>query len=368
LLGIAHILSSFGVGGQERVALDLAVRQRAEGHRVLAISLAPAPDGPLAAEFIRAAVAVRRVAKGDGVDLSLPLRLAWLLWREEIDLVHTHNPQPLIYGAPAARLVGTCVVHTKHGANPDGGRRLHLRRAAARLTAAYVAVSDATAAITRRMREVSEERLHIIPNGIDVANYRPDEEARTAVRRELGIPPAAWVVGTVGRLVPEKDQALLLRAMAPLLNEDTRLVIVGDGPEAGALAAAVAQVPGGRFVHLTGMRRDVPRVLAALDTFALSSKTEQLPLVIPEAMASALPVVSTAVGGISTVVEDGSTGFLVPPGNEAALRGRLALLAAQRTFARECGGRGRALALSRYSADRMARDYLQLYYRVLGMS
>ena len=354
------------MGGQERVALDLAIGQRALGHEVLAVSLAAPPDGPLAADFVAHQIGVHTVAKRDGFDLSLPLRLAWLFARERVEIVHTHNPQPLIYGAAAAKLARARAVHTKHGANPDTGRRLQLRRAAALMADAYVAVSAITADIARKNREVPERKLKTVPNGIDLARFHPDAEARAQVRRELGIGERAWVVGTVGRLASEKDQALLIDALASSLSEDRQLVIIGDGAERESLAARRAALGDrARFVHLPGARRDVPRVLAALDVFALSSKTEGLPLVIPEAMATGLPVVSTAVGGIPGVLDEGLTGFLTPAGDAATLGDRFARLASDRKLAEDCGRRGRDTALSRYSAERMVRDYLDIYRQVL---
>jgi glycosyltransferase involved in cell wall biosynthesis len=283
-----------------------------------------------------------------------------------VEIVHTHNPQPLIYGAPAARLAGARAVHTKHGANPDGGRRLLLRRAAARLCGAYVAVSETTAEVARQNREAPDAKLRTIPNGIDLDRFQPDGRERTAVRAELGIPEAAWVVGTVGRLAPEKDQLLLLSAMAPLLGPEHRLLIVGDGPERPRLEAAAAAL-GARtgFVFLAGAREDVPRLYQAMDLFALTSRTEGLPLVLPEAMAAALPVVATAVGGIPTVVEEGATGYLVPAGDERALQDRLSRLASDRRLGEDLGQRGRARALERYSAERMVREYLELYQALL---
>jgi glycosyltransferase involved in cell wall biosynthesis len=368
-LTIAHVLSSFGMGGQERVALDLAKGQRALGHTLVAISLAPLPEGPLAQDFAAVGCEVVTVAKRDGFDVTLPARLAWVLARRRVNIVHTHNPQPLIYGAVASKLARALAVHTKHGANPDRGRRVALRRAAARLASAYVAVSELTAEVARQNREVDERKLHTIPNGIDLSRFHPDFDARAQIRAELGVAGDAWIAGTVGRLAPEKDQALLLRAAAPLLDERRRLVIVGDGSERAALEVQVAALGDrARFVHLVGARRDVPRLLAACDAFALSSSTEGLPLVIPEAMATALPVVSTAVGGIPGVIDEGATGFLVPRGDEAALRARLERLALDRALGEDLGRRGRALALERYSAERMVRDYLDLYHRILGRS
>jgi glycosyltransferase involved in cell wall biosynthesis len=358
---VAHLLSSFGMGGQERVAADLAAGQIAAGWRVLAVSLAADGDAELARELAGRGAEVRSVPKRSGFDFTLTARLAWLLARERVDVVHSHNPQPLIYGAPAARLARARAIHTKHGQNPLDGRQLALVRAAARLTSAYVAVSPVTAEVARARREAPASRLRTIENGIDLARFRPDVAARAEVRRSLGIADDAWLIGTVGRLAPEKNQALLLEALAPHLSSQIQVALIGDGPEAASLRAQAARLAGGRFVHFAGARPDVPRWLAALDCFALSSRSEGLPLVIPEAMASALPVVSTRVGGIGDVVAEGETGFLVASGDAPALGDRLARLATERKLAASFGAHGRALALARYSAERMVREYLALY-------
>jgi glycosyltransferase involved in cell wall biosynthesis len=364
---VVHILSSFGMGGQERVAFDLAVAQLRAGCGVTALSLAPPPDGPLAAELRAAGITVERVARPrPGVDLRLIARLAWWLRKHRTQLVHTHNRMALIYGAPAGRLAGAAVVHTKHGNNPKGGTRLLAGNLAARWVDAFVAVSPETAAFARKRKEVDERRLSVISNGIELGRFHPDAAARDRVRAELGIAADAWVIGTVGRIAEEKNQALLLRALAPLLGPRARLIVAGDGPLLPALTELAAALGIAGFVHLLGVRRDVPEILNALDVFAMSSSTEGLPLVVLEAMATGLPVVSTAVGGIPTVLDEGQTGFLVAAGDEAALRDRAAALHADRAGSRACGERGRSAAVTRFSAARMQRDYLELYARVLS--
>ena len=357
---IVHVLSSYGVGGQERVALDLAAGQVERGHRVAVVSLAGEPDGPLAAEFAAAGVDVHRVARKPRIDPVLVGVLAWVLRRLGADIVHTHNPLPLIYGAPAARLIGATAIHTKHGINPGSRVERALRKAAARLVAAFVAVSEVTAEQAREQRDCPLDRLHVIPNGIRLERFRPDPEARAAVRAELGIPDDAWVVGTVGRLDEFKNQSLLVRALAPRLSPLRRLVLVGDGPTRDAVAAEVAATPSAAFITLAGRRMDVDRVLPAFDVFALSSKSEGLPLVVPEAMAAGLPIVTTAVGGLPGVVDDGVTGRLVPV-DAAALGAALDELAADPVRARAMGARARATALERYAAARMLDDYMALY-------
>jgi len=357
---IVHVLSSFGVGGQERVALDLAIGQRARGHKVSVLSLAPPPDGAMADEFREHGIAVERVPKkADGLDATLVPRLVRALRRLDAEVVHTHNPLPLIYAAPAARLAGAAAIHTKHGVNPGGRGQRMLRRAAAQLTHAFVAVSDTTEKQAREQRDAPENRIHTIANGIRLERYHPDPDARAEARLELGLGDA-WVVGSVGRLDAFKNQALLVRAMAPLLSSHVRLVIIGDGPSRGDVEAEIAKLPEPRWVVITGRRMDVPRLMPAFDVFALSSKTEGLPLVVPEAMAVGLPIVATAVGGLPSVIEDSKTGLLVPV-DELALSGALAKLAAHRQLATTMGRAAREAALHRYSADRMVDAYLDLY-------
>ncbi|HEY4180274.1 MAG TPA: glycosyltransferase [Kofleriaceae bacterium] len=360
MLRIVHVLSSFGVGGQERVALDLAIGQLARGHVVTVISLAPGPDGALAKEFDDAGIVVDRVPKRGGLDPTLVPRLARALRRHGADVVHTHNPLPLIYGAPAARFAGARVIHTKHGVNPGSrGHRL-LRRAAAWLAHAFVAVSDTTEQQARLLHDAPVHRLRTIPNGIRLDRYAPDALARAAIRAELGLGDA-WVVGTVGRMDANKNQVMLVRAMAPLLaHMKVRLVIVGDGDARADVEAAVAALPDPSRVVLAGRRMDVPRVVQAFDCFALSSISEGLPLVVPEAMAAGLPVVTTAVGGLPSVIDDGVTGLLVSV-DEAAFTTALASLAADPDRARVMGRRAREVALARYSSDRMVDEYLLLY-------
>jgi glycosyltransferase involved in cell wall biosynthesis len=355
---IVHVLSSYGVGGQERVALDLAAGQVERGHDVHVVSLAGEPDGPLATEFTAAGVAVHRVARKNRLDPALVVKLARVLRRLGADVVHTHNPLPLIYGAPAARLIGAAAVHTKHGRNPGSRIERVLRRGAARLVGAFVAVSETTAAQAREQRDCPAAVLSVIPNGIQLGRFRPDPAVRAAVRAELGIPADAWVVGTVGRIDEFKNQGMLIEAAASRVGDSYRVVLVGDGPLREALATQAAAI--GPWVQLTGRRMDVERLLPAFDVFALPSKSEGLPLVVPEAMAAGLPVIATSVGGLPDVVDEGVTGLLIPV-DVAALSTALDTLSADRPRAREMGSRAREVALRRYAADRMLDEYMALY-------
>jgi glycosyltransferase involved in cell wall biosynthesis len=363
-LTIAHVLSSFGLGGQERVAVDLAKAQRSAGHQVIAVSLSGSADGPIASAFRHAGVAIETVAKRHRFDVTLPVRLASRLTGWQVDVIHTHNPHALIYGAPTARLLRAAAVHSKHGINPDRARRLWLRRTAAKLVDAYVAVTPSLSQVALENRECAPDKLRVIPNGIDTGIHAPDPSARYRVRAELGIPEDAWLVGTVGRLAPEKDQGLLIDAMQELLGERCHLLIAGAGSEMEALRVRAAAAARQQFIHLVGARDDIPTLLAALDLFVLTSRTEGLPLVLLEAMATGLPVLTTAVGGIPDLVEHRVTGFLVPPHDLASLSKYLGWLSSRPHQAFEVANAGRQLVLARHTVSRMAQAYESLYRSV----
>jgi glycosyltransferase involved in cell wall biosynthesis len=361
---VAHVLSSLQIGGAERMALELAAGQIGAGNDVMVVSLEEPPDGPLEEAFRRRGVGVHRVAKTSGFDVTLPLRLAALFRRERIGVVHTHNRLALVYGAPSGKLAGAKVVHTRHGPGRGRGSELWFRRGAGRVIDAYVAVSPALAALAREYRDCSDRKLTVIENGIDVTAFGAAAGERAAVRAELGIPGDAWVVGSVGRFAVEKNYPLLVRAAAPLLGPNARLLFVGDGTEAGKIRAEIEACGVAPFVSLAGVRHDVPRCLAALDVFALSSNFEGLPLCVLEAMAAGLPVVATSVGGLPTLIEDGVTGFLVPAGDPKALEQALSRLRDDRALARAVGERGRAQVARVYGSDSMVRRYLDLYASV----
>lgn len=360
-LRIVHVLGSFEVGGAEQVVLNLADHQVRDGHQVFAISLARGRVEPNEQKLKDSGVVTLHVTKPDqGIDPTLPVKLALAFKRLGADVVHTHNPLPGIYGPPAARLVGIPCVHTKHGANEASRRAAWLRRTTHRMASALVAVSQETARQSTSQGEVAST-IHVIENGIPLSAFAPNPEVRAEVRRELHIPDSAVIVGTVARLAEVKNQPLLVRAVAPLLNEGVRLVLVGDGPNRPSVEAAVADCGVGGYVHFVGQRLDVPRFLCAFDVFALSSDSEGLPMVLPEAMTCTLPVVSTAVGGIPDVIREGTTGFLVPKGDELALREKLGKLISNQELRERMGVAAREDALTRYSSQVMHERYLALY-------
>jgi glycosyltransferase involved in cell wall biosynthesis len=280
-------------------------------------------------------------------------------------VVHTHHFGSLMHTLPAAWLARVPrVVHTEHAyqyLEPRADYRRWLRWSSA-FTDAFVVVGRSLQDYYRTGVRVSQRRLRVIPNGIDTGLYRPARDM-TAVRRVLGLPVDAFLIGTAGRFFPEKDYGTLIRAVGALAHRrpDIRLAMVGDGPERSALEALATSQGISDRVHFLGWRTDLPSILPALDVFVLSSRSEGLPLVALEALACEVPVVSTPVGDMPEVLADGQGGSLFPVADWAALAQALALLADAGARRRALGTAGRQRIVARYSREAMVNGYARVY-------
>ena len=357
----AHVLTSLAIGGAERMTQLLALRQHERGYRVIVVSLEEPPRGPLTHELEEAGVPVVRVPKRPGFDPTLFARLFACFRHESVEVVHTHNTLPLVYASGPARLVGARVVHTKHSPQAAPRLRTLLKRMGAAVSHVFAAVSDDTATFAKQRGEVASRKLRVIPNATDLSRFRRKEAARATVREAWGVQQDTFVIGTVGRMVPEKNHSLLLRASVSLIAEGAVLVIAGDGPMRASSEALAQELDITDSVRFLGTVPNVEAVVSGFDVFALSSSTEGLPMVLVEAMGASLPIVGTAVGGVPKVIQPGKTGHLVPANNEAEFARALRSVRDDRKSALDMGEKGRELAVKEYSLDRLVDDYLTAY-------
>lgn len=367
-LVIAHILGSLDIGAHAQLAFDLARAQQRGGDGVMVVCLASSLSPKMAAELRSVRIPVYLVPRRSRIDTSLPLRLARVLRRRRVNVVHTHDAVALPFGAVAGRLAGATVVHTERG---DGGVTSWsswVRIQASRFLDGLVSVSERGVQLANLWGMGGRTLLKCVAQAVDLETFRPDMGSREQVRRQLGLDENTWVIGTVGHMTRPKDHALLLRAVAPLLGDGTSLVLVGSGPEQTALRSLAHQLEVGEHVRFPGARRDIARMMSAMDTFALASRDGDLPLVVSEAMATGLPVVAPDTGSIPRVVVDGETGWVVPPGDEAALRDSLNNLRGSKDQARRMGLRARRVAQTRFSLDRMNREYSRIYRSLINAS
>jgi glycosyltransferase involved in cell wall biosynthesis len=233
-------------------------------------------------------------------------------------------------------------------------------RLAAKVAKKIICVSRYDRDLALSLRVAKPSQLVVIRNGIDPRTFLEDEE--TAVQRELAL-ENSLVVTFVGRLAHPKDPLTLLKAVQNLPK--AKLVLVGDGPLRSEVEALTRQYNLGDRVILTGFRTDVPAILDASDVFVLATRWEGLPYVIIEAMMSGLPVVATDVGGVAELVEEGTTGFLVPPEQPEALAHALQKLLTRRQLRDTMGQAGRERALDNFTLDRMLSGIQSVYEDVL---
>lgn len=295
--------------------------------------------------------------------------------RGRYDLVHTHSSKAGVLGRLAARLARVpLVVHTVHGWGFNDRQRPFVHRSYAALERWCARFTDALVTVTPRDTEVGlalgigHPALYTtIRSGIDIAHFGAPARSREEVRGELGLAAHHRVAVSVMRLVPQKAPLDVIEAAGRLLREapGARVLIVGDGPLRATVEERCRALEIDDRVVFTGLRPDVPDLLAASDVLVLASLWEGLPRVIPQAMAAGLPVVATAVAGNAEAVIDGVTGLLVPPRDPAALAAATAALLADGDRARALGAAGRA-RVDEFSVHRMVDDIEALYARLLA--
>jgi glycosyltransferase involved in cell wall biosynthesis len=296
-------------------------------------------------------------------DPRLARDIAGLARRTGARILHVHGYAAADFGRVAGRLAGARLVLHEHFADPRmPGYQALADRLLAPLTDAAIAVSGSTRDFLVRERSVPPERVRLIWNGAPLDEFAPVPRDRALrVRREMGLPDDAVVVGTVGRLNTQKGHVHLVDAAARLRHvESLRFLIAGDGDLLGDLQARARAAGVSERVIFAGHRTDVPDVLGAMDVFCLSSLYEGTPLALFEAMAAGKPIVSTAVDGCREVLTDGVTGLLVPPADPAALADAIERVAGSPALRDELSRR--ALEESRKYDVRACVDAMQTVY------
>ncbi len=367
---ILHLHSSFDAGGKElRCVRLIDAFGRNAAHAI--VSGDPARRSAAALIGKAAKVSWPRFPSLTGMPtLGRLKRLAAAM--AGYDLVCTYN-----WGAIDAALAHTLfadvfklppLVHHEDGFNEDeaGGlkwRRNFYRRIALGRSAALVVPSRALERIALDVWQQPRTRVRLIPNGVDtrVFGVAPKRDALPRVVKRKG---ELWV-GTLAGLRKVKDLPALVRAFAPLPGE-WQLVIVGEGPERDTILAQAERAGVEHRVHLPGFVADPARATALFDVFALSSRSEQAPISVIEAMAAGLPIVAPRVGDIGAMVATDNGPWLCEPGDEAALGKALAELAADPALRKRIGEANRAKARAEFDEGTMTERYRALYWGLMG--
>ncbi len=364
-LSVCHAVLSMNLGGLERLVLELVRDARERGQQVSVLCLEE--PGRLAPDVEALGGRVVCTHKPPGIRLGQIPQVRKVLRQLRPDVVHSHQIGALFYVGPAARWAGVPVVHTEHGKHYAGQPKAQrMARLSARWTRRFIGVSADIVREAVACGVVPESKTLVIPNGIDTARFHPRSPDADR-RRALGIPPGARVIGTIGRLAEIKRQDVLIAAFAGLADRfpEVHLLLVGDGPLEADLRALTAGLGLAERVHFAGYESQPERALWQMDVFALTSRSEGMPVSILEAWAAGVPIVASNVGGIPELITDGQTGRLVPALDVSAATEALAGLLADPDQARSLAAAGSALVESSYSLTRMADSYQEQYRAVL---
>jgi glycosyltransferase involved in cell wall biosynthesis len=365
---VLHILPNFGYGGAERMAVQLMQYLDRERFEVGAISLYDAVGTDMEKILAQSKIPVWYLGKRLGFDPRIFSRINAVLHSFKPHVVHTHQYVLRYVSGPALWQRIPAKVHTVHNLAEREvdwlGRWVN--RVAFKGGVIPVAIAEEVADSLSRVYGIRE--LPLIPNAIPIELYKQSPADAERWRKQAGLDPELVLFVCVARLSAQKNHALLLEAFAqgPATDPHTHLLIVGEGELELGLRKMASTLGLADKVHFYGVRNDIPEILGAADVFVLASEWEGNPLSIMEAMASGTPVISTAVGGVPGLIEDGRSGLLVPRGDVKALAHAMRYMVQNPEIRADMGEDSRKRAIEHFDVRVMARLYEDLYERVLA--
>jgi L-malate glycosyltransferase len=358
---VLQIRSSAGLYGAEHMLLGLsaALPQAGVSSTLLCLNNYLQSEQQLFERAQALNIPAQLIACRGRLDLSTVSAIVAQIRKQRPALLHAHDYKSAFYAWLAARRTRLPLVATVHGwVETSRALRLYkqleilLLRRFDRVCVVSAVQSDAL-----RASGIAAERISLIANGIDGERFSPSREPLSRV--ELGIDPATFVFGTVGRLASEKNPQGLIDAFAAVArrNPAVALLFAGDGPLRAHLEQYAVTLGVRDKIHFLGARHDVERIYPLLDCFVLPSHSEGMPLALLEAMACARPVVASAVGQIPQILRAAAHAQLVTPGDPQALIDAMRRASAERT----ADPAAREYVLLHHSLITMAREYASLY-------
>jgi glycosyltransferase involved in cell wall biosynthesis len=367
---VLHVIYSLYRGGAERVIETQLLGGDRRRFEYLVCSLTG--GGDMIDRMSNAGSRVFLLGKRRRGDVTAVTKLANLIRREKVDLLHLHNSPGMFWGTLAriASATGVPIVRTEHNPYiPEDLPALYRR-----LYPQFTKRASKVICVSELVRRSYAERFPAlagsfmeIPNGIRMQDYEK-LPPRAECRAQFKLLPGAKLIGTVGRMVPVKNHKLLIEALfrARQTVSDVHLAIIGEGDLRESLAAYAADLGVSEYVSLVKETRKIDYFYGAIDIFCLSSDSEGMPLTLLEALASGVPVVSTEVGGISEVIESGKNGYLVPKGSAEFLAKRIVELLQDPSKAAELALAGRKMVHERFPAEKMIAATEAVYEEVLA--
>lgn len=329
-INVLHVIDSAGYGGGERYILDIIKYASFNIHHWVAIPY----DGPLKAQLETLGVPNIVIDFEKRFSIKSILSLVRFIRQIQPAIIHSHGYRSNIYGRMAAILSGkihVCTVHVSlydYIDTPKWLRRMYMiiEQVTSMVTRRFICISNAMMNDVVRLG-ISANKTIQIPNGVDTRRFYPRNNIEE-IKQELGIDGKSPVIGTIGRMVTEKGQIFLIKALAVLKSRypDLICLFIGDGPLLSMLKASAIELGVSESCKFVGVRDDLEKIYPVMDLFVLPSLREPFGLVLLEAMASGIPVLATSTGGPVDFIQPGENGVLVAPKDSNALAEQIANL------------------------------------------
>jgi len=367
---VLHIVPMLSPGGAERVAVHIVRGLDRQRYEPVVISFTERLGCDLDRLLEEAGIAVRYLGKRPGFDYRMYARLHPVLRDCQPDIVHTHL-HVLRYALPSLLLLKrTSLLHTVHNMaeREIEPRARWIQRYAFDHGVVPVAVAEEVALSLERL--YGTQQCCVISNGIPTNCYACPQTPRREWRAGEGFGDDDVLFVCVARFAPQKNHVLLLKAFAqgPASDPKAHLVLVGEGVLRERLEEQAKNLGLAGQVHFLGLRTDIPDVLGAMDVFVLSSDWEGNPLSVMEAMASGLPIVSTAAGSVPNLFESGKEGFIVQPGDVLGFSNSMASLLRNREIRQSFGMAAARRAREKFDVSRMVQAYEGVYENLVDHS
>ncbi|NLP12763.1 glycosyltransferase [bacterium] len=372
-LKILQLRSHAGFYGVEKVVVELSAGLQAMGHRVTVgiIQHAQQRDSTFRSMVEKEGLACRLFTTVSPFDRHTIRQVSEFIKNEQPNIIHSHGYKADFVAWMAGRPLQASLISSCHPwLDTDDNRRAALYALIDKL---ILLRFDRVVAVSEQVRwechvgPLRRRDIPVIANGVAMSSAVAAAETKS-IRQELNIPCGHLLIGCVARLTREKGHLFLLKAFADVVRRTVSpavLLLLGDGLEKEPLQQACQELGLQDRVHFLGHRADVPALLHQLDLFILPSLSEGIPMALLEAMAAAVPVLSTMVGGIPDILDHGQAGVLVPPGDAPALAAALLELIHDRTLREALAQRGHLRVETAFSRTSMCQRYAAQYAALL---
>ena len=363
-----HLISSYSLGGAEKLAFDIVTRMDKKRFDVFICSIGSKKDN--------IEVDMREKLENCGVETltidKIPtkqrfisiIKLAKILSKNKIDILHTHCPSPDFYGRMSSFLIHlNLVFSTIHNTK---GYSLWRERIMKSITTKYIAISEEVEEYVLKILKIPIKKVKIIYNGIDLENYINCLVKKEDKLKELGINNYGKIVTTIGRVNEQKGHIFFVKAAELVLMKfpDTHFLIIGNIQDDKDLYQKLIKIIKNKNLEnkiiFTGIRQDIPEILNVSDVFVLPSIYEGFAIVTIEAAMAGLPIVGTDVGSIRQIVLDKENGLIVPPKDINALANGIKFILSDEDRAKKMGLKGNEIA-KKFTIEKTVSEYEKLY-------